>query len=464
MSPQIAPSAFTAIPEPAAKNSAQRTSSNSVVKQTAPNTSKLRAPLIGLPRPVSRNSRDDFADDGIEDDDLFEIDTQHLDFRDIDDLDSHEHMQASGSASTSKVQKRKQSSTGTTSEWNPRRLENGNWECNHPCKDRTACRHACCKVGTENKPKPPKSKSQQANSKDTDPQPSGKTQTTLKLQLAQGKSLAMRARTQFEEVDLSHQAITTPAALTKPSKGHKKDLAQSRLSRRRSDGPDNHRSSIGGKADYSYANATEPVLSFLPSNLDMTQSMIEDFDAGFDALDWDMLDQSQDHIPNMTNEEEEEMLEAALVGAEDSQVLASCTVGPEDEMLLEGEEPASPPHSQKNVVRSLFVTDSSTPDRPRDQYMASSAPLKRRVAEVGDEAEPLQCRDAPNKRARTTSYYDKTKDDTENWPDLYQPEDELLFGAVDVPTEVVATLQDSPRTAELKAWMHSEFGDTVELI
>ncbi|CAI7572064.1 unnamed protein product [Penicillium glandicola] len=38
----------------------------------------------------------------------------------------------------------------------PGRLANGKWACNHKCKDKTSCKHFCCREGLEKPPKPPK--------------------------------------------------------------------------------------------------------------------------------------------------------------------------------------------------------------------------------------------------------------------------------------------------------------------
>ncbi|KAJ5637866.1 hypothetical protein N7490_007745 [Penicillium lividum] len=38
----------------------------------------------------------------------------------------------------------------------PARLANGNWACNHKCKDKTSCKHLCCRTGLEKPPKPGK--------------------------------------------------------------------------------------------------------------------------------------------------------------------------------------------------------------------------------------------------------------------------------------------------------------------
>ncbi|KAJ0425170.1 Sec63 Brl domain-containing protein [Aspergillus carlsbadensis] len=41
----------------------------------------------------------------------------------------------------------------------PQRLKNGRWACNHKCKDKSACKHLCCREGLDNPPKAGKKKS-----------------------------------------------------------------------------------------------------------------------------------------------------------------------------------------------------------------------------------------------------------------------------------------------------------------
>ncbi|KAJ7709458.1 hypothetical protein B0H17DRAFT_1190666 [Mycena rosella] len=43
-----------------------------------------------------------------------------------------------------------------TSTPKPKKLANGNYKCNHPCKDKTKCRHMCCRDGLAEPPKQPK--------------------------------------------------------------------------------------------------------------------------------------------------------------------------------------------------------------------------------------------------------------------------------------------------------------------
>ncbi|KAL4958480.1 Sec63 Brl domain-containing protein [Aspergillus filifer] len=45
----------------------------------------------------------------------------------------------------------------------PEKLENGRWACNHKCKDKTSCKHLCCREGLTNPPKPPRKKLDEAH-------------------------------------------------------------------------------------------------------------------------------------------------------------------------------------------------------------------------------------------------------------------------------------------------------------
>lgn len=44
----------------------------------------------------------------------------------------------------------------TEASWNPTQLHNGKWACNHKCKDKSTCKHLCCRDGVDKAPKPPK--------------------------------------------------------------------------------------------------------------------------------------------------------------------------------------------------------------------------------------------------------------------------------------------------------------------
>ena len=48
-------------------------------------------------------------------------------------------------------------------EWQPTRLANGKWSCNHKCKDKVSCKHLCCHEGLDQPPRRPKSSASQVN-------------------------------------------------------------------------------------------------------------------------------------------------------------------------------------------------------------------------------------------------------------------------------------------------------------
>lgn len=115
-------------------------------KFNAPNISKRRASALAL----DNASGDEFADADIDDADLVLAETE--DFVDIDDLD------LSDSLADKPGQKRRKTSNQTrwNIEWQPHQFANGKWACNHTCKDKTSCKHLCCREGLDKKPKPPK--------------------------------------------------------------------------------------------------------------------------------------------------------------------------------------------------------------------------------------------------------------------------------------------------------------------
>lgn len=115
----------------------------------APNTAKRRTSGN-----TSNGGRDDESDEfgiaGLDDADFAQAEADA--FVDIDDLDETEKTR-------NEPPKKKQKTTAsmeTNIDWQPTQLANGKWACNHACKDKTQCKHLCCRDGTDKKPKPPK--------------------------------------------------------------------------------------------------------------------------------------------------------------------------------------------------------------------------------------------------------------------------------------------------------------------
>lgn len=119
----------------------------------APNTAKRRAQAA----PKRKHLPDEyheFGDAGIDDSDL--VLAEDNGFANIDDFDNEGQTGTKGQKKPAKQSKRNQSTPVT--DWEPRQLDNGKWACNHACKDKTSCKHLCCREGLDKKPKPPKLK------------------------------------------------------------------------------------------------------------------------------------------------------------------------------------------------------------------------------------------------------------------------------------------------------------------
>jgi ATP-dependent DNA helicase HFM1/MER3 len=103
---------------------------------------------------VGSNHEDDhFDDDSIDDADLVLAESKGFTH-----IDSYESADEHNLADTKSVANPREA----------RQLQNGRWACNHSCKDKSACKHLCCREGLGKPPKLPKSKSvrQEPNSGD----------------------------------------------------------------------------------------------------------------------------------------------------------------------------------------------------------------------------------------------------------------------------------------------------------
>ncbi|OQO13519.1 hypothetical protein B0A48_01748 [Cryoendolithus antarcticus] len=119
----------------------------------APNIAKRRAEA---PRRQSDNRDiDEFGDADLEDADL--VLAEVADYANIDDYDDTA-VPSKSAKGPAKSQRKTSNVASAARQWAPQQLENGKWACGHACKDKTACKHLCCREGLDKKPKPPKAK------------------------------------------------------------------------------------------------------------------------------------------------------------------------------------------------------------------------------------------------------------------------------------------------------------------
>ncbi|KAI9846247.1 MAG: Sec63 [Sclerophora amabilis] len=144
--PEISPAAFP--PAPRKSNNLVTATSG----QSSMNTSKPRA------RVVSENcerGEDSFGDQDFEEKD-FEAALADLDFTHIDTFDDLNSKTRKNTLANRNASLR-DDDKASDDVYEPIRLKNGNWACNHKCKDKTACKHLCCREGVDRPPKAPRS-------------------------------------------------------------------------------------------------------------------------------------------------------------------------------------------------------------------------------------------------------------------------------------------------------------------
>lgn len=138
---------FSAFPTP-------KTAADSGKKPVhAPNTAKRRAESAPK-RQQQEHIEDEFDDAGLDDSDL--VLAEDPEFANIDDFEEVRQGATKGQKKSKGTSQRKDSAA--TEDREPRQLENGKWACKHACKDKTACKHLCCREGLDKKPKPSKPK------------------------------------------------------------------------------------------------------------------------------------------------------------------------------------------------------------------------------------------------------------------------------------------------------------------
>ena len=168
LKPEIPPAAF---PLPKVAEDADTTAVSPTVTASAPK----RRTSSNKSRKRSFES-DEFNDDGLDDADLAALAPKEAEgYIDIDEFDDGGRKQPQN-----KKQKTNVTTTGDD-EYEPQQLPNGKWACKHACKDKTLCKHFCCREGLDKKPKPPKpSESKKSAEPKSDPKQTQLSMTAIK--------------------------------------------------------------------------------------------------------------------------------------------------------------------------------------------------------------------------------------------------------------------------------------------
>jgi ATP-dependent DNA helicase HFM1/MER3 len=219
---------------------------------------------------TSRRSVDEF-DDGIDDDELVKVSLQDLNFDHINNYanpaDTITRENTARNTLRTKSRNPEHSQSREQEDREPRQLENGKWACNHPCKDKDACKHLCCKQGMDkpSKKAAPKRIPSREDRTDLDKpvseiskEKSEKTQTKLQLTSSKRKSSAP-----IEELDLTQQEKKKKANHAKNGLKDVRELKKLHRSIQEKDPPSSVSSIMHQTHSYCYGQGATADLSFL---------------------------------------------------------------------------------------------------------------------------------------------------------------------------------------------------------
>jgi len=271
------------------------------------------------------------------------------------------------------------------------------------------------------------------------------------------------------------------------------------------------------ESDYTYGKGTQPILSFLDEDTKDNESEPEPI-TDFDEVDLPMDDLIDDDLamtdadevsagpdtPGLqitelladendeydAHAEEDDLLEDALIGAEDSYHLSSASATRAQEPLqveisdiardcrepnkgdqshgmrvsaLDTMASAQKANLAEDVTKkvSLFVHDSSSTPARYDTGHPVDVPAKRTLDSVLEpDSELAQPMGIANKKARMDSYDTVTGSATPNdfgWVEPQKNGEEAVAPKVDDMTK-------ADKEEELRQWLFEEFGDSVELV
>jgi ATP-dependent DNA helicase HFM1/MER3 len=183
------------------------------------NTSKRRTESLEVQR-VQQPARDDYGDDEIDDNELLNMPLDGLEFDDIDNFANIANTAARNSTPNHKSNKEKgraritNTATDDDHEQRPVQLDNGKWACNHKCKDKTACKHLCCREGVD---KPPRKVAKKATNDKNASQPAS--------QMSAQKDKKLQTKLQLTSTKRKNAHVVEELDLTQPEKKSKSGSA-----------------------------------------------------------------------------------------------------------------------------------------------------------------------------------------------------------------------------------------------
>jgi hypothetical protein len=403
---------------------------------------------------------DEWDDGGLNDDDFISAEPREDEFTDVDALDQPNFNLPKARQSTSKT-----STANTVDAPNEQRLKNGNLACNHRCKDRSTCKHQCCKAGVEKRAKQRQKKSKDSELSATESNNKSKTSSTSYTNMQPKLELPIRGKVvhgPVEHLDLSQTARAPkgrgPMAATKLASHHNNTTKSSRVSTIGTASVTPVSSTTGKRSRPKFMQSLNPLRSIEEEIHDETPlgtSMLDLFTDDNDKI----LSDEEDYL-----DKDEDMLDAALVGLEDSQSLRNSDQVVESTHEYESLDvvDAGMGYQEDYIELELFVT----PHQQRiddftegfedaaamfDQSIDDQSTMAGKIKRKRDEGVPSAYFSA--KKARM--------DDEEELQIYAEQSHEEEMGETD---EEDKESKERREKEELRAWLAAELGDCVEMI
>ncbi|KAI8935424.1 hypothetical protein NX059_008002 [Plenodomus lindquistii] len=445
------------------------------------NVSKRRNEVPNSGRRCSVTS-DDFDDDGIDDDALLNVSLADLEFDHIENYANPTNLLTRENTVKNKNSKAKTKGLIVPmiedGDDQPVQLHNGKWACNHPCKDKTACKHLCCKNGMD---KPPKkkvgAKSTPSDGNDVqltqmDATPKAKhTQTKLQLTTSKRKSSGP-----VEELDLTQQEKKKKANHAMNGPSDYRGLHQLHKTVQRKKLPDSLHSVMHTKPAYCYSQGGEHNLSFLdkapgqqpqpeseysndppaissphpshPQKVDPQNDRRQLYDVPGAGENTEYL--TMTIAPSRASDDFDDgdsLLDDAMIGVVDSQDLQG-----------EGEESYDVTQALEDALNLEYETGFDIEDSPEETGVGSSGHNTHHFEHVGDEKTS-----SLSMNAQQSSYFDRNHSCTNTRGAEKRPERELQPRLSEQPEPVLAAPQHA-RTTSKDSYDNALGSDIIDLI
>ena len=485
------------------------------------NMSKRRTETTRPSRKVSATS-DDYGDGDVDDDALVNASFRDLDFDHIENYADPIDSITRKNTAKNKVTKNKDDPKSkrlarpidTTAEQDdpePVQLANGKWACNHPCKDRSACKHQCCKTGMD-KPSKKKAVAKRVPSIEDRPEPTqqplplkGKEKQT-KLQLTASKR---KVSAPIDELDLTQQEKKQKADYGTNGPRDYRGLHQLHKTIQGKELPSSLHSVMYKKPAYCYSQGGEHSLDFMggsaperhptssdygdfrfdepsvdsdhPQHQSAQQNSLGGPQEPEDCMDYEPAAHVAFHESDAFDDDDS-VLREAFIGLADSQNLQEIresdtnTMQPSENVIDndymgygEGDKQMDSIliNSEDHVPRK---PEFGHPDQPRKTPINTSrSPFfdseDSADAEIVD-AIPAKGFTSPNMQQRTAEPHEMHK--ASDQQDACVDEEEAgILNMFGYEPAVVSLVDEKPvpeAFKDLESWLFQEFGDIVELV